>query len=140
MSKSSLALTLDPNTLREMVTAQISAQVAAAFSSQSEHLTEALLGRILAQKVDEHGRPCSYSSSKPYVEQICESAVKDAAKEAVIEWIADNKAAIKAEILRLLGLKRVRSQLAQQMIDGVTATATGRWGLKVSLVPPKDDE
>ena len=115
-----------------IIRAEVTKAIIAAMGNQGQILTQAITS-ILAMQVDSEGKPSSYSSdrSKSWLDWAVGTAVRSAAKEAIQEAMAQQKDAIKKEMVRQMQMKN--SPLVRQFVEGMVNAATAPDVLKYRI-------
>ena len=129
------SITIPKDLLQPAISAQVSKAMIEALGSEGKLLL-ALADRIMTQKVDESGKPSSYSSSKSYIEWLVENMTKDAIKEAIGEHGAAFCANVKATVEK--ELKKPGSKLSKAIAESAAQAAisgmSNRYGLEIRFV------
>lgn len=79
-----------------------------------------VIDRMLHEKVDEHGKKTGYSYQDKFslIDVALKQAIWTAAKEALNEFIAENKPQLKAELLKQLRTAKSTARLATRLLEG----------------------
>jgi len=128
----SVKLEVGNDVLKPIIDAKISAALVESLKG-SDGLIDALVTGILQQKVDSKGNAnCrSYDEVGTLIDYITRTAIKDAAREALSEWIQDNKPKLKQAIIKRL--KASPSQLANALVDGLGKSVKSDWSWKFNV-------
>ena len=113
-----------------LVQAQLQASIVAAMG-KSEELLGSVVRTICNSQVDENGKPSTYRDSKPLITWMAEKAIKEAAHEAIKEWFADNRAAIKKETKAAL-TKNVKG-IAERFALGLIELTGTNYRMKIEI-------
>lgn len=123
---------------KDLIEGAIKQHVALAVSSAldgNRTLVTGLINAILTQKVDDAGKPGTYSSNKPFLEWAVASAIRAAVQQAVTEEVGKRNAEIREHIAAQL--KNSRSPLFRNfvdaMADGITKAAANKYQLTVKV-------
>lgn len=117
--------TASVNIPKDMIEPVIKAHIQTAIVSalgDGRALIEAAVQRILNEKVDEQGKPSTYSNARPFVDFLMRQCITTAAKEVIMEELPKHKEAIRASIKA--NLARRNSPLIRQFVDGMVGALT----------------
>lgn len=116
MSNEVVSLQVSQELVKPILEAKIAAAVCEAMQGQEAFL-QAIVARVLNQKVNEEGKVDSYlrSDSPKYVQWLAEQAIKEATKKAVLEWIERDRPKIVKAVE--LALRKDTSKIAQTLVD-----------------------
>lgn len=124
-----LALELSKQDIEKIIHSAIEAQVATTMKANGDVIIAQYVGRLLTEKVDENGKPSSYSYGKPFLQWMSEKTLREAAAEAVKQWCEEHKPtivkAVKAE------LTRNKDKLAEQAAQALVSS--GEYGLRIDV-------
>ena len=129
---SNATLQVPTDLIDPIIRAEVSKAIIEAMGGRAALLTAAISG-ILATQVDSEGNPSSYSSdrTRTWLDWAVGTAVRTAAKEAIQEAMAQQKDAIKKEMVRQIQLKN--SPLVRMFVEGMVAAATAPDVLKYRI-------
>lgn len=135
---SGMTLNVDENLVRPIVEAEIQAAIVRQLES-SQNLIPKLVQAALNQKVDYQGNPGrDYDNKYPYIEVLCNQAIRKAAEEGMRKYIEDSTPVIQLEIE-----KQIRSQtknIAKVFVEGLAASIKSSWAFSVTVHLPEDDK
>lgn len=126
--------TASVNIPKDMIEPVIKAHIQAAIVSalgDGRALIEAAVQRILTEKVDENGKPSSYSNARPLADFLLRQCIQTAAKEVILEELPKHKEAIRASIKA--NLARRNSPLIKQFVNGMVGALTNADRLKYRI-------
>jgi hypothetical protein len=127
---------ISKDVIEPIVRAQLHASIAAGLG-RSEELVAQVVHTIMHMKVDSDGKESRYDSGKPLITWMAEDAIKKAAKEAIIEWFADNKDKLKEDIKKAIA--KNSKAMAEQFVMGMCNKATKDFYVNVGVnFGPKD--
>lgn len=109
-------LQIPKDVIEPIIQANIVAAVAQAMGPTGRVLENAIAG-ILSTKVDSQGKPTTYGGSMPWIEWAVAHSVRDAAKKAIDEHVAQFGEAIKKQLVADLSKKN--SPLIKALVDGL---------------------
>lgn len=129
MAETELSLKLAPADIERIIKTAIQAQVTAAMVANGDALIGTFVTRILTEKVDSSGKPCTYSGSTPFIEWASATAIRQACSEAIREWLEEHKPTVKAAVKK--ALTREKDKLASEAAQ--TLLSSGSHGLSVTV-------
>ncbi len=120
----------------ELVERAVRDKINAAIASQlgdPSVMIQKLVGAALSQKVAASGKVSSsgYDNKHEFLELIMGNFVRDAAKEALVEFLEDNKSKIKDAVKKEVA--KSPSKMAKLFMDGITASMTSRFLTKIDI-------
>lgn len=129
---------LSKELIEPIVRAQLHASILAALG-RTDQLVASVVNTVMNQKVDESGNPSRYDSSKPLITWMAEKAIKEAAVEAIKEWFADNREAMKKQLQAAIS-KNCKG-MAEAFVLSMTASAQTHYSHKVEVIisPKRND-
>lgn len=136
MSDTELSLKLSQGDIEKIIHTAIQAQVTAAMTANSDALIGTFVDRILNEKVDSEGKPSTYRSDTPFIEWLSRRTIQQACRQAIEEWLAENKPMVVAEVKR--ALTKNKAKLATEAAD--TLIHSGKYGLNVSIAVAKREK
>ncbi len=115
-----------------IIRAEVSKAIIEAMGGKADILTKAI-STILATCVDGEGKVSTYNSDRDrsWLDWAVGTAVRSAAKEAIQEAMAQQKDAIKKEMVRQIQTKN--SPLVRQFVEGMVNAATAPDVLKYRI-------
>jgi hypothetical protein len=125
-----LALELSKQDIEKIIHSAIEAQVATTMKANGDVIIAQYVGRLLTEKVDESGKPSSYSSyGKPFLQWISEKTLREATADAVKQWCEEHKPMIEKAVKA--ALTRNKDKLAEQAAQMLVSS--GHYGLSVAV-------
>lgn len=119
MSNTSVSVSLPAEITRDIVQAHIRAAVVAALAKDPEKLVAAVVDAAMKEK-DRN----NYSSDPPIWDRMVNEMIREAAKEAFKEWLAENADLIKRKVRERLS--KEKSKFINNMVGAlVDAMKTG---------------
>jgi hypothetical protein len=119
--------------INPIIQASVNEAVLRALDGPQNLVTGAILG-MLNTKVDESGRPCNYSGSKPWIDWVIGDCVKQAARAAIEQHLESHKDELRAQLAAQLQKKNspLVKQLVEGMVNAVTSERVLKYGISVS--------
>ena len=114
-TQSTLALTLAEKDLERIITTTIQAQVAAAFSAKGGELAGRAIDRMLSEKVDEQGKPCSYGRTT-MIEQLCTAQLRELVRTSIAGWIQENEDDLRKAVVAQLSQRGTKNAIANTLL------------------------
>lgn len=113
---------------------RINAAVVAALGKEQD-LIENVVSAALSQKVSSSGRVSDYSGANRYtfLEAFCRNAIQEAARQAMQEWITENKPQLVAAMKKQITASP--SKLVKAFTDGIADSAKSAWAFQVNVSP-----
>lgn len=134
---SGMTLNVDENLVRPIVEAEIQAAIVRQLES-SQNLIPKLVQAALNQKVDYQGRlGRDYDNKYPYIEYLCNEAIRSAAQEGMKKYIEDSIPLLQVEIE-----KQIRSQtknIAKTFVEGIAQSIKSSWTFAVKIELPNQN-
>ena len=137
MTDQPVSVNVPSDVIRPVIQAHVEAAIIAALGDQSELVAKAV-SVILGSRVDEHGKPSSYSDAVPYMTWLARNMVREAATEAMKAWIASHKPQLEKALLA--AMKASMGRTARALCDSIGRTAAEHWRVKVDVTFPRDKE
>ncbi len=132
-------ITLSKDLIEPIVKAQLQASITAALG-RSDVLIAQTVQAVMNLQVDMNGKPSSReygSRSQPLISWMAESAIKDAAKEAIKEWFASNKDEMKKQLRA--AIQKNSKGMAESFVLNITKAVESSYGASVTVtLRPKD--
>lgn len=125
-----LSMNVPESVVQDIVKQHISTEVIKGMLGK-EALIEKLVDGILKMKVDSEGRVSAYSDARPYIDKLIADEIRTAAKDAIQEYVKDQKGAIAKEVEKQL--KKHTSTLVKAFMDTITETTKKDYYLRVSV-------
>ena len=130
-------ITLSKDLIEPIVKAQLQASITAALG-RSDVLIAQTVQAVMNLQVDMNGKPSSREyGSQPLISWMAESAIKDAAKEAIKEWFASNKDEMKKQLRA--AIQKNSKGMAESFVLNITKAVESSYGASVTVtLRPKD--
>lgn len=126
-----LSLQLAQQDIEKIIQSSIQAQVTAAMKANGDVIIAQYVQRMLTEKVDSEGKPDRYNGAHAptFLQWLSAKTIREAAAEAVREWLAENKPAVTKAVKA--ALTKNRDKLAEQAAQ--TLLSGGHYGLNVTI-------
>lgn len=131
---SGMNLQIDDNLVRPVIEKEIQAAIVREMDKQKELLPQ-IVRAVLMLKVDQSGKPSSYSDAQDYITWVFRGAIQEATKTAIRDYLEKNNAAFQKELEKQIGLGK--SDLAASMMKSLNETAQNQWRMTVNVEIPK---
>lgn len=116
----------------------VKAQVLTGLAEQKEKIMEEMITLALFQKCDSEGKVSGYSSDNKYtiVDILFRRAVFEAAKEAITEYVKDNK----KDLVKNLKSRIAKSpnKFVDMMFKGMEDSLEYEWNFKINVLESDD--
>lgn len=132
MATDTVNLEISKEIVKPIVEAKVNAAIIEALNGH-EQLIEAAVARVLSTKVDSKGNPDTYgySSSITFMQWLCKDAITAAAREAIREWITQNRQKMVDEFLKQI--RKKDSMFAKAFVDGLGKAVVSNYRLAVDV-------
>ena len=132
MSNNDMTLQLPTEIVERAVRDKISAAIASQLGDP-EVMIQKLVGAALAQKVSLNGKVSSsaYENKHEFLEVMMGSFVRDSAREALTEYMDENKQKIKDAVKK--DIAKSSSKIAKVFVDGLVESLDSRFSSKVEI-------
>ena len=126
-----LSLQLAQQDIEKIIHGAIQAQVVAAMKANGDVIIAQYVQRMLTEKVDGEGKTSGYtnSNSPTFLQWLSAKTIREAAAEAVREWLAENKPLVVKAVKA--ALTKNKEKLAEQAAQ--TLLSAGDYGLNVTI-------
>ena len=135
-----VTLNISEKMLNPVIEEQVKLMMAEMLGGKDE-IVNKVITTILKTKVDENGKPSSYSSSKTFIEWLLLDEVKKLVRELIEEELRSRTGEIKAAIKKKLRSEKGGSIVADALLNGLNETFKHGWtsNIQVSFEPPCRD-
>ena len=121
---------LSKDLIEPIVRAQLQASITAALG-RADQLVGSVVQSVMNTQVDSNGQRSTYGSAVPLITWMAESAIKDAAKEAIKEWFADNRDKLKVMLKK--EIEKNAKGMAEAMVLGVSKSLECKYTATVDI-------
>lgn len=138
-NQNNVSLTISKEIVTPIVQTKIQEAVLSAMGG-ADVLIKKVVDQIITQKVDEHGKVNSYSSSNKFswLDIVVTQQIKEALEIEIREQITKSSASIRAAIVSQLQTKKGANLVASAMLDGLNDTFKSNWSSRISVkIEPK---
>lgn len=127
-------LKLNEDMIKPVLEKQIQAAVLANIG-EPEALIEKVVSLALKQKVNENGKVDSYSSRNnfDFLELITAKAIRNAAEDALHEWLEENTQLVKAMVIREMNKPERQNSLVKTFADAVETSLKCSWNFHCNI-------
>lgn len=135
MDNEVVSLKVDPSLVTSILEKRIQSAIVSQLGNEEELIGHAVK-LALSAKVDYKGDPnCRYESDKKYdfLEVLTTTSIQTAAKEALNEWLAENKKKIRAVVLKELNSPERQDSIAKAYADAIESSLTTSWNMKCDI-------
>ena len=134
-----MSLNISEKMLTPVIEEQVKLMMTEMMGGKDE-IVNKVITTILKTKVDENGKPSSYSSSKTFIEWLLLDEVTKLVRELIEEELRSRTGEIKAAIKKKLRSEEGGSIVADALLNGLNETFKYSWrsNIQVSFEPPKD--
>lgn len=133
-----LDMQIDENFIKQSVEDIVKAGIVSALGDPSK-IIQAAIGKVLDEKVDNNGRPTTYSYGKRYLDYLVETAVAESAKEVVKEEIDNHREKIKETLVRRLRNGKWLDAYAESLLTQTSEAISSQWRTHVEVKFEKPD-
>jgi uncharacterized protein YjgD (DUF1641 family) len=128
---------LSKDLIEPIVRAQLQASIVSAMG-RADQLVAQVVNTVMNSKVGSDGNPSHYSNGVPLISWMAESAIKEAAKEAIKEWFADNKDEMKK--LMRAAIQKNSKGMAESFVLSMSKAVESTYShnLTVTIKPVKE--
>lgn len=127
------SITLGNDLIKPIIEAKINQAVLEAMKGQ-DHIIRNVVHQILNLKVDSSGNANThYGKDLTFLAYLAQKCIKDAAEQAVREYIAQRQPEIKAQILAYMQQKSAHKKFAESVVTGVLDAANSKYNMTVKI-------
>lgn len=136
MAGDMVTLNISEKMLNPVIEEQVKLMMAEMLGGKDE-IVNKVITTILKTKVDENGKPSSYSSSKTFIEWLLLDEVTKLVRELIEEELRSRTGEIKAAIKKKLRSEKGGSIVADALLNGLNETFKHGWtsNIQVSFEP-----
>jgi hypothetical protein len=131
---------LDHALVESIIRAEVQTAIVGAMNGREEMIAT-MVAAVLSEKVDDNGKPSSYSSARTYLSWFTRRAIQEAAREALTEYIKESHPKLVAEMKKQIAKQAASGDLAAAFVGGLVKSVESTWrmNVEVSLRTPKED-
>ena len=140
MAGDMVSLNISEKMLSPVIEQQVKLMMTEMLGGKDE-IVNKVITTILKTKVDDNGKPSSYSSSKTFIEWLLLDEVTKLVRELIEEELRSRTGEIKAAIKKKLRSEKGGSIVADALLNGLNETFKHGWtsNIQVSFEPPSRD-
>lgn len=129
-----MSLEINESMVKPILEKQIQAAIIANIGNP-EDLIAKTVAIALKQKVNKDGNIDRYSSynSYDYLEILTGNAIRDAAKEALTQWLAENTQLVKAMVVQEMSKPERQNTLVATFADAVESSLRCSWNFRCDV-------
>lgn len=140
MAGDMVSLNISEKMLSPVIEQQVKLMMTEMLGGKDE-IVNKVITTILKTKVDDNGKPSSYSTSKTFIEWLLLDEVTKLVRELIEEELRSRTGEIKAAIKKKLRSEKGGSIVADALLNGLNETFKYGWtsNIQVSFEPPSRD-
>jgi len=128
---SDVNLSISQEVVRPIIEAKIQAAIVAQLADSGQ-LLQAVVTRVLQQKVDVNGKPDGYyDKNLTYIQYLCESCIRQAATAAVVEAAEKMKPELQKAIVK--EIQKRATGLASTMVDYFEQATKSSYNIRANV-------
>ena len=127
---SDLSLNISKELIEPIIREKIHAAVIESFSGTTV-LLDKIIGASLNVKVDRDGKISNYSGDVSFIQWFCQKAIQDSAKQALSEYINEQKPALVEAVKRQL--RKNQNSVAKAFVDGMASSIESNYRMSISV-------
>ena len=141
MGSNMVSLEIDEDMVKSALNSQIAAAIVQQLGDQDELITGAVKV-ALSKKVDSDGKVNEYSSynRNDLLEVLATKSIHAAAKEALDEWIEENRSKIKEAVLKELDTPSRQRKIAVAYVNAIDESIKCNWRMDCNIQFIEKDE
>ena len=124
-----MSLNIDKSMLTPIIEQQVKLLMTEVMGGK-DAIVDKVISSVLATKVDEHGKPSTYSNAKPLFEWLLIDEIKKCVVEILHEEIEDRKSTIKQLVRRHIQSDKGSQQIADALIGALANTVNSEYNWK----------
>jgi len=134
MKEEMVSLKIDPEIVRNSLDKRIQAAIVSQLGNTDE-LIGGIVSLALKRKVDRDGNLGRYDSDNKYdfLEAMASKSIRQAAEEALREWLDANKAKVKNAVLKELQKPSRQRSIAKSFADAVENSLECSWRMSCDI-------
>lgn len=136
MSEAKPTFTIPDDLIKPAIEAHINGAILTALSGADKSLLiQRAIQHALSIKVDDQGKPSTYSSSRPWYEYEVERQLREGAREIIAGIVKGHAEAMKKALVTELTRKGspLLKQFAESMVEGAVKAASNSWRVELTL-------
>jgi hypothetical protein len=134
METNMVSLKIDETMVSKVLEKQIQAAIVAQLGNQ-EQLIERAVSVALSKKVNSDGKVDQYSSynTHDFLEVLAAKSIREAATEALKEWIHENQVKIKNAVLKELNTPTRQRSIATSYANAIEESLKCNWNMTCNI-------
>lgn len=140
MKSDMVSLQINEDMVKPILEKQIQAAVMAGIGNP-EQLIQKVVSVALSHKVDKNGDVSKYSSDNThdYLDVLTSKAIREAAKQALEEWLNENKTLVKEMVIKEMNKPARQKTLVKAFADAVEDSLSCSWRFNCDVNFTKQD-
>ena len=127
---SDVNLSISKELIQPIIDAKVSAAVCEALNG-SKNIVANVVATVLDMKVNDQGERSSYSNDIPYVQWLCNDAIKNAAKQAIVNYISASNEKLILAIEK--NLQNNTKDIAINLVSSFINATKNSWSMNVDV-------
>ena len=129
-----VSLKVDESMVSSILEKQMQAAIVQQLGNQDDLIAQAVKV-ALSQKVNSEGKIDSYSSYNKFdfLEMLASKSIREAAKEALQEWLAENSGKVREAVLNELKTPSRQRSIAVAYADAIEHSLTSKWNMNCNI-------
>ena len=121
--------------VKPIIEAKIQAAIIGELGRDPQILVEAIVKQALSVKTNEKGNisRSSYENRYTFLEAMVQSTIREEARKAVEELMAENRDKIRAEIKKRLQSERGASRIASAVVNGIAESMKSKYNSTIRV-------
>lgn len=135
MEQEVVSLKVDPSLVTSILEKRIQAAIVSQLGNEEELIGQAVK-LAMSAKVDYKGNTdCRYESDKKhdFLELLTTKSIHEAAKEALMEWLDQNKGMIREAVLKELDSPERQKSIAKAYADAIETSLSSSWRMDCNI-------
>ena len=135
MESEVVSLKVDPSLVTSILEKRIQAAIVSQLGNEEELIGQAVK-LAMSAKVDYKGNTdCRYESDKKhdFLELLTTKSIHEAAKEALMEWLEQNKGMIREAVLKELDSPERQKSIAKAYADAIETSLSSSWRMDCNI-------
>lgn len=136
-----MSLNIDKSMVEPVIREHVKALMIEALGG-SDAIIDKVIATVLQTKVDEQGRPCTYSSAKSLFEWMLQDEIKKIVRELIKEEVQSCSSKIKEKIKENLQSKKGSDKFSAAIMNAFSESIANDWRttFNVSIETPRNND
>jgi len=134
MANEMMSLKINEDMVKPILEKQIQAAIMANIGNP-EQLIQKIVSMALSYKVDQNGKVSNYNSDNryDYIEVLTGQAIREAAKDALKEWLAENQELLKVAVTKELNKPARLKTIVGAFADAAEKSFKSNWSFNCDV-------